>query len=96
MPRKFIGEADRYLWAVQIEGLDPSFVSAPFGRQIDALRTVQEWKTGAQRDWVVTKLRKGHKPATELRRWLAAVEPREFYARWDMRTNDDTREVFYR
>lgn len=94
--KSFIGEVGGYLYAVQIEGVDPRFMQQPFGRQVDALAAIKEWKQGAKSDWISTKPRKGQKPAVELRRWIKATNPREFWARWDLRVDDDSREIFYK
>jgi hypothetical protein len=89
--KKIVGENGGFLYAIQIDGLDPIYLQKGFGRQ-----EIAEWKKGAKSDWISTKPRKGQKPATELRRWLAAVNPSEFWAKWDLRVDDDTREIFYK
>lgn len=93
---RFVGEIDGYLYAVQIEGVNPRFAQAAFGRQLDDLRLIEAWKNGAKKDWVSTKPRKGQKPLPELKKWLASVGPREFYAKWDLRVDDDTRVIYFK
>lgn len=93
---RFVGEIGGYLYAVQIEGVNPRFAQADFGRQLDDLRLIEAWKNGAKKDWVSTKPRKGQKPLPELKKWLASVGPREFYAKWDLRDNDDTRVIYFK
>jgi len=93
---RFVGEIGGYLYAVQIEGVNPRFAQAAFGRQLDDLRLIEAWKNGAKKDWVSTKPRKGQKPLPELKKWLASVGPREFYAKWDLRVDDDTRVIYFK
>ena len=93
---RFVGEIGGYLYAVQIEGVNPQFAQAAFGRQLDDLRLIEAWKNGAKKDWILTKPRKGQKPLPELKKWLASMGPREFYAKWDLRTYDDTRVIYFK
>ena len=96
--KKFVGEAGNYAWAIQVPGVDPhDLTSGNFGRSIDAARAVRDWKeSGVKSDWIYTKPRKGQKPMPQLRKWLAAVQPSEYYAKWDLRDHDDTRQIFYK
>ena len=94
--KRFVGEIDGYLYAVQIEGVNPRFAKAALGRQLDDLRLIEAWKKGAERGWISTKPRKGQKPLQQLKRFLASnPTPREFYAKWDLRVDDDTRVIYY-
>lgn len=90
---KFIGEGDTgyYLYAVQINGVNPK---PPFNRE--TIAQIEQWKKTAKKDAVFTKPRKGQKPKPQLKRWLESVEPKEFYAVWDLKVDDDTRDIFYK
>ena len=94
--KAFIGEVGRTLYAIKIDGVDSSFVQQPMGRQIEDLQKVKEWQSDAKKDWISTKPRKGQKPMPELKRWLKAVNPSEFYAKWDLSVDDDARQIFYK
>jgi hypothetical protein len=95
-PKKFIGEVGKFLIACQIEGIDPSIFDRGFGQSMAAFEQVKAWKAGAKSEWISTKPRKGQKPTAELKKWLASVKPREFWARWDLSVSDDSREIFYK
>ena len=94
--KRFVGEIDGYLYAVQIEGVNPRFAQDALGRQLDDLRLIEAWKKGAKHAGIFTKPRKGQKPLQELKRFLASnPTPREFYAKWDLRVDDDVRDIYY-
>ena len=93
---RFVGEIGGYLYAVQIEGVEPRFAQAAFGRQLDDLRAIEAWKKDAKQEWISTKPRKGQKPLPALKKWLSSVGAREFYAKWDLRVDDDTRVIYFK
>ena len=97
---KFIGEAGEagnyYYWAIKVAGVDPRFPMKSFGRQLEDYEKLKEWKKSAKQDYISTKSRKGQKPKTELRRWLESVKPSEFYVKWDLGVDDDTRLIYYK
>ena len=89
------GEEDNFGYAVKIDGIENDFPSHPFGRQGDAIRAVQQFKTTAKTDWISAKARDGRRPLTEVKRWIKSVNPSQFYARWPTNVNDDSIEIWY-
>ena len=79
----------------RIDGIENDFPTLPPGRQGDAYRAVQHFKTIAKHDWISTKARDGRKPLTEIKRWIKAVQPDQFYARWPTDVNDDSVQIWY-
>jgi len=94
--KRFVGVIDNTLYAIQIEGVNSEFAKTPLGRSLGDWQLVEEWKKGAKEDWVSTKPRKGQEPLRELKRWLASVNPREVFAKWDLRNDDDMRLIYYK
>lgn len=89
------GEEDGYGYAVKIDGIENDFPRLPFGRQLDAHQAVSRFKATARSEWISTKRRKGQRPLTEIKRWVKAVNPSQFYARWPTRVDDDSLEIWY-
>ncbi len=98
-PQKFIGVVGGYLYAIKVPGLDPDdLTKRGMSGVISANAAIKAWRAegGGKEDWILTKPRKGQKPGSELRKWLVEVNPSEFYARWDLTVDDDTRQIFYK
>jgi len=89
----FIGDVGDTLYAVKIEGVDPNFLTRPFGRQMEEWQRIREWQKNAKHDWFSAKARKGKNAKAELRRWIKMVNPREFFAK--LNPNDDSHQIFY-
>lgn len=79
-----------YGYAVKIDGFD--FARAPFGERI---AVTDKFKETARRDWISTKRRANQKPLTEIKRWIAVVEPDQFYAKWATYVDDDSVQIWY-
>jgi hypothetical protein len=94
--KAFIGEVGRTGYAIKIEGIDPSFLHQPLGRQMDEWKKIKEWQAGAKKDWIVAKPRKGQKRISETKRWVKSVNPSEFFCKWDTSVDDDTVEIYYK
>jgi hypothetical protein len=97
--KAFIGEIDRVGYAIRIQGVDPEFLQGdqPFGRQTDAWQKIKEWKeSGVKSDWISTKRRDGKRPMAEVKRWVKAVGPQEFFAKWPTNVDDDSLQIFYK
>jgi hypothetical protein len=81
------------LYAIKIEGVDPTFLDRPFGRQAEEWQKIREWQKTAKHDWFTAKPRKGQNAKTELKRWIKAVNPKEFFAK--LNPGDDSHQIFY-
>jgi hypothetical protein len=81
------------LYAIKIEGVDPTFLDRPFGRQAEEWQKIREWQKHAKHDWFTAKPRKGQNAKTELKRWIKAVNPKEFFAK--LNPGDDSHQIFY-
>jgi hypothetical protein len=93
--RPYFGEADHWGYAIQIDGIENSFPQLPIGRQIDGNNAVKQFKATAKHEWISTKRRKGQRPLAEIKRWIKAVQPSQFYARWRTDVDDDSTEIWY-
>jgi hypothetical protein len=89
------GEEDHWGYAVKIDGVENDFPRQPFGRQMEARAAVKQFQATAKRDWIGTKRRDGKRPLAEIKRWVKAVQPTQFYARWRTDVDDDSLEVWY-
>ena len=86
---------DNYFYAIQVEGIDPSHVVEVSWRQIEADKKIGEWKRASKYDCI--RIRGKRETARgQLLKWIDAVQPREFYAKWNMQRDDDSREIWYR
>ena len=96
--KQFIGEVGNFLYAVKIPGFDPSDLSRDMRGIVALNAALKAWRENGdiKKEWISTKLRKGQKPAAELRKWIKAVAPTEFYARWDRSSNDDSHEISFK
>jgi hypothetical protein len=68
----------------------------PLGRQTEEWAKIREWQKDARKDWISTKPRKGQKTVTELKRWLKAAQPSEFFASWYLSVDDDSLLILYK
>jgi hypothetical protein len=93
--KPFFGEAERWGYAVKIDGIDNAFPQLPLGRQVDGYNAVKRFKETAKHDWISAKARDGKRPLTEVKRWIKAVQPTQFYARWPTDVSDDSVEIWY-
>jgi hypothetical protein len=91
----YFGEMGHWGYAIKIDGIENDFPQLPPGRQIDALAAVKQFKTTAKSEWLSTKHRKGQRPLTEIKRWIKAVQPSQFYARWPTDVDDDSVQIWY-
>lgn len=89
------GEDNGYGYAVKIAGIDNSYPSRFDAWMVVEPPDVKRFRETAKQDWILTKARKGMKPLAELKRWIAAVQPEQFYARWPTRANDDSMQIWY-
>ena len=89
------GGRDHHGYAIKIDGIDNAFPTLPPGRQMDAQAAIQQFKATAKTDWISTKLRKGQRPLAEVKRWIKAVQPDQFYARWSTDVDDDSVQIWY-
>ena len=86
---------DHWGYAIKIDGIQNDYPELPFGRQMDAWNAVKEFKATAKRDWIGTKARDGRRPLAEIKRWIKAVQPSQFYAKWPTNVDDDSVEIWY-
>ena len=84
-----------YGYAIKIDGLENDFPQLPPGRQVGAYQAVQAFKAVAKSDWISTKARDGRRPLAEVKKWIKAVQPSQFYARWSTPVNDDSIQIWY-
>lgn len=96
--KQFIGEVGNFLYAVKIPGFDPSDLQRNMSGAVALNAALKAWREsgGIKEEWISTKPRKGQKPGPELRKWVKAVAPSEFYARWDLSVDDDTRKISFK
>ncbi len=87
------------MYAVKVEGLDnQDFLNQAFGRQLEDLKKINEFKKTAKKDWIGVKKKNVKSSMAEMKKWVKSVNPSEFYAKWaDSPTYwDDSIEVFYK
>lgn len=92
----FTGKNGKYNYAFKIEGVDPDFLGQPFGRQIDSLKAIQEFKKGAKSYHVGAK---GKASLGAVKKWLSEEKPSQFYAQWEADSSnykDDSVQVYYK
>jgi hypothetical protein len=97
--KPYAGETDGYQWFVNVEGVNNAFPESPFGRRLDDIRTVEAWKAGAQHDWVSTKESKGQHAVAEVKRWIKATKPREWYCKFQPQSDSwsaDSVEIWFK
>lgn len=82
-------------YAIKIDGIVNSFPELPIGRQMDGYQAVEHFKKTAKTDWIGTKARDGKRPLAEVKKWIKAVQPSQFYARWPTDVNDDSVQIWY-
>ena len=93
------GNSEGFSHAVSIDALDSNeFFKASFGRQLNDLKRVREWKAsqGVKTDHVGAK---GKSTMAAVKKWVKEVKPTEFYARWKQDSSnykDDSVEIFYK
>lgn len=83
-------------YAIKIDSLERNdFPTQPFGRRIDDMKKVKEFQAKAKKDYIGTK----HKATMpEVKKWIAAVKPSEYYARWTSDSSShktDVVEIWY-
>lgn len=94
--KQFIGNVGRTSYAIKIEGIDPSFLKRPFGRQLDDFDKIKEWKKSSKSTHVRAK---GKATLAAVKRWVKDTRPKEFYAKWTADSSDwknDSVEIFYK
>lgn len=84
-----------YGYAIKIDGIDNSFPELPPGRQIEGYEAVKRFKETAKSSWIGTKRRDGRRPLAEVKKWIKAVQPSQFYAKWPTNVDDDSVEIWY-
>ncbi len=77
--RAAYGNHGGHSYAVKLPMVDNTFLTLPFGRQLDALRAVKTWKETAKLVHIGAK-RKATLGA--VKRWIREHKPVAFYARW--------------
>ena len=82
-------------YAIKIDGIDNDFLQLPLGRQVEAFQAIAAFKATAKSDWVSTKRRAGQRPLAEVKKWIKAVQPSQFYARWPTDVDDDSLQIWY-
>lgn len=97
--KPFAGIADGYVYFVKIEALERNdFSTAPFGRQIDDLKRVDEWKKTAKSAYVSLKSNPNAWKSAVLNE-IAALQAKEWYVRFKRPSkfySDDSIEIFYK
>ena len=82
-------------YAVCVEGVDGDFFTRPFGRQLDELRKIEDFKATAKHGYADAKW----KPTiSAVKEWVRLYEPKQFFAVWtaDSRfLKEDSVQVFY-
>lgn len=92
------GSAAKASYAVQVNGLPDgnSFPEMSWGRTLDSIKYVNEWKKTAKTAWVGAK---GKPTMSSVKAWVKDNNPTEFYAKWTADSGmykDDSVEIFYK
>jgi len=91
------GKAGKNNYAVKIESLDRNdFYNQSFGRQLDDLRKIKEWKKEAK---IGDADAKGKATLSAVKKWIKENKPKEFYASWQADSSnykDDSVEIYYK
>lgn len=97
--KPFAGIVEGYVYFVKIENLERNdFAIAPFGRQIDDLRKVEEWKKTAKSSYVSLKEQPNAWKSAILHE-IAALGAKEWYVRFKKPSKfyyDDSVEILYK
>lgn len=80
----------RWVYGIKIDGIENDFPLKPLGRQ-EERPTVETFKAMARTDWIRAKHATSGTAA--LKRWVKAVNPSQFYAKWN--EGDDSFKVWY-
>ena len=61
----------------------------------EGYEAVKRFKETAKSSWIGTKRRDGRRPLTEVKKWIKAVQPSQFYAKWPTDVDDDSVQIWY-
>lgn len=91
------GNSDGFSYAVQINSLDANdFFKQPFGRQLNDLKRVKQFKETAKSTFVDVK---GKSIMPAVKQWVKDMKATEFYASWKQESSsykDDSIEIWYK
>jgi hypothetical protein len=91
------GKEGKYNYVVNVQGLSSNdFYLQPFGRQMDDLKKIKEFKSSAEKDYIDAK---GRSTISAVKEWLKLNKPSQFYAQWQQDSSaykDDSVEIFYK
>lgn len=97
--KPFAGISDGYVYFVKIDALERNdFSTIPFGRQIEDLKKVNEWKKTAKTAYVSLKNNPNAWKSAVLQE-ISALHAKEWYARFKQPSkfySDDSIELFYK
>jgi len=92
-----IKKHEQFNHAVKIDALQSNFFfEQPFGRRINDMRYIDNWKKEAKKAYVGAK---GKATLAAVKRWIRENKPTEFFAHWraDCATwKDDVVEIYYK
>lgn len=93
---QFIGKADKYFWALKVDGVPSDIPKRSFGQQISYRRTLEDFTKKAKKAYISTEGSKNYSSA--VKNWVKINKPSQFYGKWQAPTayyNDDSLEIFY-
>lgn len=93
---KTFGNAGKFSYAFEIEGVNPRFIYEPFGRQLDDLKKVKEFQSIAKKGWIRCKHRRSNMAA--VREWVKEVKPKQFWVKFPRQSanwKDDSVEIYF-
>lgn len=88
--KPWFGSEGWWVYGIKIDGIENDFPLKPLGRQ-EEWPAVETFKTVARTDWIRAKHATSGTAA--LKRWVKAVNPSQFYAKWN--EGDDSFKVWY-
>jgi len=94
--KPFFGKSDGFNWAVQIDSVDNSFPTMPFGRRLDDEKKAIEFSKSSKKGHADAK---GKPTLPAVKKFVKEIGAKEFFAKWkpDSGLNkDDSVEVFYK
>jgi hypothetical protein len=95
MATSFIGQQGDFSYAIKIDGVDPHFLSQPFGRQEESWVAIRTFRVSAKKYYVNAK---GKSTIAAVKRWVKEEKPSQFFAKWRSDSSnwkDDSVEVYY-
>lgn len=91
-----LNDSGKTNYAVKINGIENDFPTMPFGRQIEYLKKVREFKDSAKKGTVGAK---GKATMPAVKSWVKENNPSEFYATWQKDSSsykDDSVTIYFK